>query len=249
MPMAAPQQQGGWVWDGSNWVCDPDCGAPPSSGFPCPPSSFPPPGCPPWFPPPQGQPPWYPGANAGVSFSATAPPNPIRGNFWWDGKTLWMFDGAMWVAVGGTIVPQLGVTDGSNAPVGYVGEFMQLTGTMAYADVPTYTTGTIQPGVITAGDWDLWAYAHLSSFVNGVIFQLNPQPTGMSNLLSGILGTLDQNLGTTVENALIVGQTGRGSFSVPTLLAFQCQVFQPAAAGAGTGPGTLTLTVGARRRR
>jgi hypothetical protein len=46
-------------------------------------------------------PPWYPGANAGVSFGTTPPQNPVRGHFWWNGSTLWMWDGAGWVATGG----------------------------------------------------------------------------------------------------------------------------------------------------
>jgi hypothetical protein len=88
---AVGTRDGSWVWDGSNWVCDPDC--------------LPPAGCPPFGPPvfsgPAGQPPWYPGANGGVSFGATAPPNPVRGHFWWNGSTLWLFDGAAWVDIGG----------------------------------------------------------------------------------------------------------------------------------------------------
>src|SRR5215831_397974 len=91
-------------WDGTQWCFFPPgsfdpCGNMPP--FPCPPPGCPPQGCPPWFPPPQAQPPWYPGANAGVSFGPTAPPNVIRGHFWWDGITLRMFDGAVWVVVGG----------------------------------------------------------------------------------------------------------------------------------------------------
>jgi hypothetical protein len=99
-PPMVGTQSGQWVWNGTSWQCDSGFD---DSGFPgCPPSSFPPGGCPPWFPPPQGQPPWYPGANAGVSFSATAPVNPVRGHFWWNGTTLAMFDGAAWVTVGGS---------------------------------------------------------------------------------------------------------------------------------------------------
>lgn len=97
-------RDGSWVWDGTRWVCVPDCDNPPG---PCPPFSVLQPGGPqhsPFFPPPVTQPPWYPGANGGVSFSppGQAPPNPIRGAFWWDGTTLRMFDGAAWVLVGGT---------------------------------------------------------------------------------------------------------------------------------------------------
>lgn len=99
-----PVGPGGWVWDGTQWVCD-VC-TPPS--FPCPP------GPPPFFPPPAGQPPWYPGANGSVTFSPTAPPNPIRGAFWWDGRLLWLFDGAGWVDVttGGGGTSGGGVTPG-----------------------------------------------------------------------------------------------------------------------------------------
>jgi hypothetical protein len=90
MPPAGTMQ-GSWIWDGSSWVCNPDC-APPQ----------PPPFGPPVFSGPTQQPPWYPGANGGVSFGATAPPNPVRGHMWWDGATFWLFDGAAWTPIGGT---------------------------------------------------------------------------------------------------------------------------------------------------
>jgi hypothetical protein len=88
-PASAPSQQGQWTWDGSNWICNPCFDG----------------GCGPFFPSPPNQPPWYPGANGGVSFGQVAPPNPIRGHFWWDGVTLWLFDGATWVGIGPGAVP------------------------------------------------------------------------------------------------------------------------------------------------
>jgi hypothetical protein len=107
-----PQQQGNWFFNQSTgqW----DCGCDDGGGFPgCPPPGWPPPGCPPWFSG-MNSPPWYPGANAGVSFGNTAPANPVRGHFWWDGATLWMFDGAVWVdtSAGGP----------ANQPGAYIGE-------------------------------------------------------------------------------------------------------------------------------
>jgi len=95
------QQMGPFTWDGTQWVCG-SC-FPDGGNFPfCPPPGFPPFGCPPWFSG-HNSPPWYPGANAGVSFGTAGnfPPNPVRGHFFWDGVNLWMFDGAVWVAVGG----------------------------------------------------------------------------------------------------------------------------------------------------
>jgi hypothetical protein len=91
-PPAVGTRDGNWVWNGSNWICNPDCG---TDGTPCPPMG------PPVFSGPVAQPPWYPGANGGVSFGATAPANPVRGHMWWDGTSFWLFDGAAWVAVGG----------------------------------------------------------------------------------------------------------------------------------------------------
>jgi hypothetical protein len=239
MPMGSPQQQGGWWWDGSNWVCDPDCGS--GSPWPCPPPSFPPPGCPPWFPPPQGQPPWYPGANAGVSFSAVAPPNPIRGNFWWDGKTLWMFDGAMWVAVGGTIVPQLGVTDGSNAPAGHIGEVVHLTATWP---VPT-TSQVNYPlpiGTLPAGDWDCWVQASAGVFVTNLQTNLSPVPVGFS----GNMGALIANVSGVLEAVTLTGPYARASLSAPAALSFAMTTNN---VGAGPSAGTGTLIFDARRAR
>lgn len=88
-------------------VCDPACAIPPWGPFP-----------PPWFGP--QQPPWYPGANAGVTFSLTAPINVIRGHFWWDGNTLHMFDGVAWVIIGGDGSIDGGGTNGGGSGTGTV---------------------------------------------------------------------------------------------------------------------------------
>lgn len=85
-PPFVGQTDGNWTWDGSRWVCNSGCD---DGGFP--------PFGPPVFSGPAGQPPWYPGANGGVSFGQTFPANPVRGHLFYDGTTLWLFDGAAWV--------------------------------------------------------------------------------------------------------------------------------------------------------
>lgn len=90
MPPTVGTQHGDWWWDGQRWVCNCD------QDFD---DCRPPFGFPPVVSPPLGQPPWYPGANGGVSFGSQAPPNPVRGHFWWDGTTLHMWDGAAWVDI------------------------------------------------------------------------------------------------------------------------------------------------------
>lgn len=84
------ERSGDWTWDGARWVCDPDFDQSPSGFFP------------PVVAPPLSQPPWYPGANGGVTFAVNPPANPVRGHFWWDAATLRLWDGAVWVPVGGT---------------------------------------------------------------------------------------------------------------------------------------------------
>jgi hypothetical protein len=239
---AAPAQQGGWYWDGSNWVCDPDCGAPPSSGFPCPPPSFPPPGCPPWFPPPQGQPPWYPGANAGVSFSATAPPNPIRGNFWWDGKVLWMFDGAVWVntAQGATL---RGVTDGSDAAPGIVGEFVQTTTNFNISGAMG-AVNTVTATVLSPGDWDCTAGVYPGTVLKGMIMGLNPIPVGVTTGMTGI--AIDQSaMAADATEVIVIGFPARALVSVPTQFTFNVTSNVIAAGNAAAAQ----LLFVARRRR
>lgn len=156
---AMPSQQ--W-WGPPWWDFNGDCddAVPP---FPCPPPGFPPPGCPPWFSG-ANSPPWYPGANAGVSFGATAPLNPVRGHFWWNGTTLWMFDGAVWVATGGPGIAST-TPPSTSAPVSPVPGQQWFNGVTLYvwdgtAWVPvSQTKNTISataPPAPNAGDtwWD-----------------------------------------------------------------------------------------------
>jgi hypothetical protein len=133
-PPAVGTRDGNWIWDGSNWVCDPGCDD--GGGFP--------PFGPPVFSGPVGQPPWYPGANGGVSFGQTAPANPVRGHFWYDGATLWIFDGAAWDAVGGTGASG-GTATGSTPPASPFNGQLWFNGSTLYvwdgnAWVPTSTT-------------------------------------------------------------------------------------------------------------
>jgi hypothetical protein len=233
-----PQQQGGWVWDGSNWVCDPDCGNG-SAPAPCPPFG------PPVFSGPVNQPPWYPGANGGVSFGAVAPPNPVRGHMWWDGSTFWLFDGAAWVGVGGSSAnAQRGVINGSDAAAGIIGEYLILTGSMPYAANPATTTQTVSAGVLPPGDWDLTCTGEYSTEIGVASFHLSPEPTGFSNAMWGTIG--EYATAPSAGYFVIVGQSARASLSVPTLLAFSVTVAQTVA---GLPAGTATVVVEARRAR
>jgi hypothetical protein len=129
-----------------------------------------------------------------------------------------------------------GVTDGSSALPGNVGEFATATVQINFpASASTVTP--IQPIVISPGDWDISAFMVPSVAVNFLGFVLSPVPAGMSNNMQAQQG----NAG--VDLATVSGPLARGNFTVPTLLPFTVTVSATATAG------YYYFTVSARRRR
>jgi hypothetical protein len=69
----------------------------------------------------------------------------------------WQWNGTQWINAntGQAFMPLHGVTDGSNAPAGQVGEVVtavQNTGQAVASGAPT----TVISVTLTAGDWDVW---------------------------------------------------------------------------------------------
>lgn len=260
-PPSQPSQQG-WMWNGSSWVwCfDPDdFPCPPSpcppllaSPFPCPPPGFPTP-CPPWFPPPAGQAPWYPGANGGVSFSATPPVNPIRGNFWWDGMVLHLFDGAVWVDIGPQVAGSggiKGVTDGSVASPGNVGEIITQTsnGSINVNVPPGAAPTNFAALVVPAGDWNIQGTVSLTALTIGVywdyiIFSLmNGSTTLISADIAGNFTGPNGFVGGTYSCAVL-------SISVAATTTVTCSLQVIAVNGGPNGTANYTFTTKGRRMR
>lgn len=148
--------------------------------------------------------------------------------------------------------PIVGVTDGSDAGPGEVGEFVTTDGFTNYAAYPAATVGNISLIVMQPGDWDMWISAIFTTDVGGAFFQLPaPLPVGVSNSMVGYTALAasvgSQAGGTGVEGVVVIGQYARGSFAVPTLLAFVTRVDQ---SSNNTLPaGTMQLHFEARRRR
>jgi hypothetical protein len=166
-PPAVGTRDGNWVWNGSNWICNPDCGTDGSA----------PPFGPPVFSGPVAQPPWYPGANGGVSFGATAPANPVRGHMWWDGTSFWLFDGAAWVAIGGSGSGG-GAATGTTPPSNPFNGQQWFNGSVLYiwdgnAWVPTSTTKSyVQATAPPAPNpGDLWFDGTVQRVWDGTVWQ------------------------------------------------------------------------------
>lgn len=146
----------------------------------------------------------------------------------------------------GSSVPLLGVTNGSNAQPGQVGEFISATGSFPYTAYSSTTSVTLTPIVVQPGDWDFRATLGFSSYVGGAFMELVPSPAGMSNPMTGAVN-FGSSGAATVEELLLLSATARGSFSVPTLMPFSCTVFQ---LSASTLPaGTATFNFEGRRMR
>jgi hypothetical protein len=136
-------------------------------------------------------------------------------------------------------IPFTGVTDGSDAKAGQIGEYIIANGNLSYpASVTTH--GSISPLVLPPGDWNVGASLQTSTdTATGAFFYLDPQPTGFSTTMIGWYGAATVS----TEFAVVQGIPARASLTVPTLLPFAVGI------GAGPNAGVATLTVQARRAR
>jgi hypothetical protein len=171
----------GWAWSGNAWIgtgpirgpagqdgTDGAPGAPGTPGAEGPPGEQGPEGA----AGPQGNPgtPGTPGAQgppgapgATTTVAPTPPADPEIGDLWWDSAIggLMVWDGTQWVEACGGSGGGQGVTDGSDAAAGEVGEYRSNTG----ISMPT-ADGTIQQSVqsldLPAGDWLVWGRAFMT---------------------------------------------------------------------------------------
>lgn len=134
------------------------------------------------------------GGGTSVEVGDTPPASPGPGALWWDtvNVKLFMWDGGQWVVVsnvpeGGATgggPPFMGVTDGSDAAPGEIGEFL-----IASASNVTVTSGNAAYPVIlplTPGDWDVTGHLLVTGGQNGVSVAItdlvwNVVPGGSSN--------------------------------------------------------------------
>lgn len=143
--------------------------------------------------------------------------------------------------------PIIGVTDGSSAAPGQVGEYISSSTSIAYAAYPAVTTQVVSALVVQPGDWDLWATMSMSTSFGGALFNLSPIPAGISDDLAAINAVTAAMTATAAEFNSLNAQAVRGNFSVPTLLAFNVNINQSFTSGLLAG--TATLKVRGRRRR
>src|SRR5262249_31128420 len=122
--------------------------------------------------------------------------------------------------IGGPIKtgPIQGVTDGSEAKPGEVGEYLQTTTTITYP-AATSSVQNISAAIIPPGDWDLYSMVETIGSVNSIDYTLLPQPVGVSTSMGG-----GMTLAGATTNFWLPGFAARGLFAVPTLLPFVVRI-------------------------
>jgi hypothetical protein len=140
--------------------------------------------------------------------------------------------------------PIIGVSDGSDAAPGEVGEFVKFA--LAGNYNAAAQTQQISAGVLQPGDWDIRGTVYFETFIEGVLMYLNPVPAGVSN---NMLACNQINAATgspDTAGVALTFPTARGSFAQPTLLAYSMLTNYW---GSGGTAGGYTGVVEARRVR
>jgi hypothetical protein len=150
---------------------------------------------------------------------------------------------------GGTpSTPLVGVTDGSKAAAGIVGEYISGTQVIPVTNAATVTYTPV-PVTIPAGDWDVEA-SILTEYLDyiGLKFNLTPIPPGMSaDELAW--SHPSANPGTGAWGLVAVAPRAQASFSAATPLAFTVLFTTLSLVTGTTATPQFTFTVTARRMR
>lgn len=137
----------------------------------------------------------------------------------------------------GSALPLLGVTNGTPAAAPQVGQYVQLSGTLAYTATPAQAFLSL--GVLPPGDWDCWLWATFTSITAGAQYQLLPLPPGFA-----------ANPYASSNSAIWPPQLVLSSMTVEALTSADSLIVVDAAAAASSGQsGTMTVNFAARRRR
>lgn len=144
------------------------------------------------------------------------------------------------IEASGSSLPLIGVTNGSDAQPGQVGEWVQFSQNFNYTAAAQ--TQTLTLGVLNPGDWDCWLYASgFAGTYNDCNFELNPVPPGFA----GDMGAGNVSLSGPVS-VTIPSTTVRASITAPSLIAVQIQTNEfNQTSGASSG----NMTFRARRVR
>ena len=162
-----------------------------------------------------------------ITIGATPPINPGIGDMWWDsiGAQLYIWysdpNSSQWVPtsnqLGGNFQPLTGVTNGSDAPSGQIGEVISNVNTTGTA-IPTSTPRNIIGLALTAGDWDvqgeLW-FTPAGATMTSVVGALTPT-SGAFPTVPDMSVARQQLIGLSALGITIVSLACRASLTAAT---------------------------------
>jgi hypothetical protein len=180
--------------------------------------------------------------------SDNPPANPYAGQLWLRSTTgalyMWFVDptSSQWIQIPGMAAPGgiSGVTDGSNAAAGMVGEFISLVGTSTTVSNNTATNVTGTQLILQPGDWDVWGTAQLTmTSASGV----NAGISTVSNTLPGPNYSAMNASSAIFGSCIMPVPRLRVSSASPTTVWLVCQI------NGGTGTLNVNGSIYARRMR
>jgi hypothetical protein len=140
--------------------------------------------------------------------------------------------------------PVQGVTDGSVAKPGNIGEFLVASATTAWSIATTTSVNqTVSVLVVPPGDWNVQVQVDVNFTFSGGFFNLSPVPAGLVGPLSGSIfggGAAGQS------NISMNSNVAQLTVSVPTLLPVYISLLNETA---GTVTGNTDTWATARRMR
>jgi hypothetical protein len=146
-------------------------------------------------------------------------------------------------------VPLQGVTDGSDAKAGYIGEFMTATVTTPWSIANGVSqTQNISTIVMSPGDWDMFSRLDIAFPFTNTLFNCSPVPAGMTGDLSGAVGATGMGGVTPIQETYLImsGMVSRLNCTVPTLIPMSISIGN--VTGAAVSGNTILSVYGRRAR-
>lgn len=139
--------------------------------------------------------------------------------------------------------PIWGVTDGSAAKPGQVGEIY--INQQQFSFGAATQTQIVTAGILSPGDWDCNVTVWADVFTTGIGFYLSPPPAGVTTGMGGTMVEMQGGGGLDATNAVILGEPSAALLAVPSLFPFTVVTN---AYGAGNA-GNFNISFQARRVR
>jgi hypothetical protein len=124
------------------------------------------------------------------------------------------------IAASGSNVPLIGVTNGSNAQPGQVGEFLIFTNPSIPIPASQVLGATYPTLTLTPGDWDVWAWCESNYVIEGLAIELSSPVSGAAYVSNGMNASQWPDAATSLNWLNVSSPTCRVSTAAAVVLIF-----------------------------